>query len=371
MDPLITHPPRTSRALLRRGVAATIAVAALALLATLPRALGTTWTGVAHVLGQASPSALIGLVAIWLAGLLVHVPVLRAALPGLSSSRALRLNLAGSAVSNVLPAGGAAGAGLGFAMARTWGFGSEEFASFTLISNAWNMLGRLVVGVGVVAVAGRLGVVLPHGARSTALSALVLLGVLAAAGAIALRSERSAERLATRLASAWHRGRALLGRPGPTPLPVAVVGDPWIVSARRGLLLAIRAGWLRMSGYVLGYLGLQWLLLVACLATVHAQAPLGAVAVAFGLERLITLVPVTPGSAGVAELGAVGALHLMGVDPAAAAAGVLLYRSLIYAAEIPVGGVVLLHWWRTDRRRAVVADLPEGLPTIEPAVSAA
>lgn len=367
MDPLITPSPRTTRDRLRRALAVGVVGLAVALLVSLPRTLGTTWSGVDHVLAQASPTALAGLVALWLAGLLVHVPVLRAALPGLSFSRALRLNLAGSAVSNVLPAGGAAGAGLGFAMARTWGFGTEEFASFTLISNAWNMLGRLVVGVGVVAVAGRLGVTLPHGARSSAMTALVLLGVVGILAAAALRSEPAAERVAGRLTAGWRRLR--FGRQAPaTSLGQ---GDPWIITARRSLLLAVRAGWLPMSGCVLTYLALQWLLLAASLATVHAHASLGAVAVAFGLERLLTLLPITPGSAGVAELGAVGVLHLMGVDPAAAAAGVLLYRALVYAAEIPVGGGVALHWWRTDRRRAVVAALPESVPAIEPVVSAA
>jgi uncharacterized protein (TIRG00374 family) len=104
-----------------------------------------------------------------------------------------------------------------------------------------------------------------------------------------------------------------------------------------------------MSVGVLTYLVLQALLLAACLAAVGAGATLPVVAVAFAIERLISLAPFTPGAAGVAELGTVAALHSFGVDPVAAAAGVLLYRILMFALEIPVGGLLALVWVRRRR----------------------
>ena len=120
-------------------------------------------------------------------------------------------------------------------------------------------------------------------------------------------------------------------------------------------------------GGVLLYLLLQATLLGACLVAVGAGAGIAAVAVAFAIERLISLAPVTPGAAGVAELGTVAALHFFGIDPVAAAAGVLLYRILVFAIEIPVGGLVALVWWRRRREPSGPPDVPPAEATREPA----
>ena len=65
---------------------------------------------------------------------------------------------------------------------------------------------------------------------------------------------------------------------------------------------------------------------------------------AAAVERLGTLVPITPGGAGIAEIGAVAWLVGSGLDPVQAVAGVLLYRVFVFALEIPVGGVLLGGW---------------------------
>jgi uncharacterized membrane protein YbhN (UPF0104 family) len=65
---------------------------------------------------------------------------------------------------------------------------------------------------------------------------------------------------------------------------------------------------------------------------------------AAALERLGTLVPITPGGAGVAEIGTVAWLVAIGLDPVEVVAGVLLYRIFLVAMEIPVGGVLLGCW---------------------------
>jgi uncharacterized membrane protein YbhN (UPF0104 family) len=87
------------------------------------------------------------------------------------------------------------------------------------------------------------------------------------------------------------------------------------------------------------------------------------VAITFAIERLISLAPITPGAAGVAEVGAVAALTSLGVDPVSATAGVLLYRILMFAIDIPVGGLLAANWLLQNRRTALARHLVVGAPS--------
>jgi hypothetical protein len=67
---------------------------------------------------------------------------------------------------------------------------------------------------------------------------------------------------------------------------------------------------------------------------------------AFAFVRLLTVLPVTPGGAGITELGLVGILAA-GADHKVAAqvtAAVLLYRAVTYLVPIPGGAVACLAW---------------------------
>jgi uncharacterized protein (TIRG00374 family) len=118
-----------------------------------------------------------------------------------------------------------------------------------------------------------------------------------------------------------------------------------------------------MSLGVAAYLFLQGTLLYACLDATGAAAPVSAVAITFAIERLISLAPITPGAAGVAEVGAVAALTSLGVDPVSATAGVLLYRILMFAIDIPVGGLLAANWLLQNRRTALARHLVVGAPS--------
>lgn len=83
----------------------------------------------------------------------------------------------------------------------------------------------------------------------------------------------------------------------------------WLLGTRKQLAAAVRRGWTVMSAGVVVYLVLQACLLLACLAAVGAGAPVSVVLIAFAIERLISLAPITPGASGIAELGTVAALH--------------------------------------------------------------
>jgi uncharacterized membrane protein YbhN (UPF0104 family) len=334
------------------SIVASGAVLALAvvLVAMLPHLVGATWSAIGLSLSDVPALTMFALAALWFAGLLVHVPVQVAAMPGLRARQALTLNLSGSAVSNVLPFGGPAGMGLGFAMARSWGFGAHRFASYTVSTNLWNAFGKFGASLVILAAAGLFGLGLPSGLGPIVVSATVFMALAAGVGVLVFSTERSTGACGRVLDRLVHRLR-----PHSTPGAVLL----WLVGSRRELVTAVRRGWRTMSLGVLAYLALQAVLLGACLTAVGAGATLPVVAVAFAIERLISLAPFTPGAAGVAELGTVAALHSFGVDPVAAAAGVLLYRILMFALEIPVGGVLALVWAR--RRRAQGDDVSHDL----------
>jgi uncharacterized protein (TIRG00374 family) len=107
-----------------------------------------------------------------------------------------------------------------------------------------------------------------------------------------------------------------------------------------------------------------FLVLLTCLRAVDGPGAdvSGIVVLAvFSLTRLVTLVPVTPGALGVAELSYVAVPTAVGADPTGAAGAVLLFRFLTWFLPIPTG-VVTWHQWQaayptlsrtgTSRRRA-------------------
>jgi uncharacterized protein (TIRG00374 family) len=314
----------------------------------LPRAVGTTFAAVGHVLVSVGPPTLAALAVLWMAGIYVHSFVLTAALPGLGRGQALTLNLTGSAVANVLPFGGATAMALNHHMVRTWGMSGTAFASYTLVTNLWVVLLKLVMPL-VALVALLLGGVDPS--HRTTLEAWAAAACFAAllGGFVLIMASR-----ATALAVSARAGRALAWASGWR-------AHPWdggrvaegLVGCRDAVasIVTNRVG--QMSAGMLGYAAFQALLLGACLGAVGLQVAIPAVLAGYAADRILTLIPVTPGGLGFAELGAVATLVALGVPAAPAAAGILLYRAFTFAAEIPVGGLWLAGWFLTRRPRAV------------------
>lgn len=324
----------------------TALTAAAGLIFVIPSMIGLSWGAVGDVLGQVSLTTLLALALLWVAGLLAHTMVLTAALPGLTTARALLLMLSGSAVSNLLPFGGAAGMGLGFVMTRRWGFTPAAFASFAAITHLWNVVGKLLIGSGLLLTASLIGMQLP-----STLNGVVAIGsaaiVVVCAGA-ALTLTNSSPLIGTSL-NALVNGLLARCRSGRR---VDIQGA--IHEVRGVASAAVAAGWGRMTYATLGYMLLQATLLGACLSSVGAGVVWQAVAVAYAVERLLTVVPLTPGGSGLAELGSVAVLVGLGVDPASAAAGVLLYRTFTFLLAIPIGGLSALVWFRATRTRQLI-----------------
>jgi uncharacterized membrane protein YbhN (UPF0104 family) len=285
-----------------------------------PHVAHAGWDDVTDQFASISIARLVELAVIWAAGLYVYTFVLTAALPGLKRRRALALNLGGSGVSNVVPFGGAAGIGLNYAMLRSWGYDRARVASFTVVSQSVAAVSKIVVGLcGLIALAALPAVrnLVPLPGKGTWAWVAIVVTALAAT-AFLLRGRitfPAYTRVRGGLAGFWTQTKEL-----------------------------VRRHWLAMTVSALAYAALQLLLFELCLNAFHPGLSVTIVAAGYAVDRLLTLIPITPGGVGVVEAGVTAVLVALGGDPTSVATGVLLFRAFSYFAEIPIGGAVALGW---------------------------
>ncbi len=287
-----------------------------------------TWPHVLLVVVAAGAS----LVAGWL--------IICAVLPSIRLREAAAVNLGSTAVANTLPAGGVVAMAVSWTMLSSWGVGTAEYVLYTLVSGIWNVLARL--GLPVIALLIIVTVSGPQaGLLAGAAAGLVVLVFVAAAVGLLLRSESFALRADAALQRALSVACKLARRqPPPT-------GSLRGFRERAHVLLAAR-GWQISAATAVSSVTL-WLVLLASLRGVglsQSQVPWQTSLAAFALVRLLTVLPLTPGGAGITELGLVGILAA-GTDHKVAGqvtAAVLLYRAATYLAPIPGGALAWVGW---------------------------
>jgi glycosyltransferase involved in cell wall biosynthesis/uncharacterized membrane protein YbhN (UPF0104 family) len=309
----------------------------------LPRAVDVSWHGVIPVLTSVHWPAILALAGLWLLGLYVHSFVLTAAAPNLTHRRALTLNMTGSAVANVVPLGGAAGVELNRRTMKAWGIDTRAFTGYTILTNLWDVGSKLLLPILAVLVLTQDGQTVTPVLRAASLIAGAGFLGLAAFAAV-LVGPRATNRVGRFLERFLHFVLRLLGRDRSLGLADA------LLKIRRDCCDLVAGGWVRMSAGIGGYVALQCLLLALCLHLTGARTAWPAILAGFAVERLFTVVPITPGGIGVADLGLVGVLLARGGDPAGITAAAVLYRAFILALDIPVGGSVLGIWFLRQRR---------------------
>lgn len=302
------------------------------------------WSLIRHL--TPGHAGIVGLAAV--ANLLSYAPLWMAAVPGLTLGRAVMIDQASTAVANTVPAGFAFGVGATATLLHSLGLSPEAITRAVALTGIWNNLVKLampavaLVGVALVGhghaglvAAAVLGVVVLLMVVGLLLSAVTRQGVGAAMAG-------TAQRLAARVAR-------LDGRSEPTGWAARAEGF------RLHSLQLLRHRWRALTlAAIASHLAL-FLVLLACL---HAVAPGGTgvhwvvVLAVFAVTRLVTLVPVTPGALGVAELSYVAGLTAVGMQPDVAAAAVLLFRFLTWFLPIPLGAACWLLWSRGAGRAA-------------------
>ncbi len=308
-----------------------VALAVVLLAFFLPHALGIGWRDTARKIGAIPFCDVMCLIAVWAAGLWPHAIVLCRSLPGLSRRHAFALNLGGSSVSNVLPFGGAAGIGLNYAMLRSWGYDRVQITAFATVSNLVVALVKVGIAIGGIVALSFMPDIASQLSQPTspgAIAVYVGVGVLLAgvAGYFIWARDRFRGRLGAWIAQFWDQCSHVL-----------------------------RRGWRGLAVGGIGYPLLQVVLLWSCLVALQVHVSIGAVLAAYAVERLVTLIPITPGGVGVVETAATAVLVGFGAVPVGAAAGVVLFRVFSYLIEIPLGAAVTAAWFARRRRGGAVA----------------
>jgi uncharacterized protein (TIRG00374 family) len=328
---------------------AAVLAGCLGLILAAPVVIGTSWAAVARTLQTVTPAWWPFLTVVWFAGLSAHATVLKATLPGLSIRRGLSLNLAGSAVGNSLPLGGAVSIGLTTAMTRSWGFSAPTVTAFLTLTSVWNTLSRLLFGclalTWMLAAGPGIGIGLP----AFVVAAVLVVAVVAAVSALVASDSvlASIGRVATTVETAFRSRFRAVTRRVRTEHEVAAI----LLGLRAQLAVTLRRAWPRLVLGMAGYFVLLSVLLDLCLRGLGAAPSILLVAATVGIERMVTALPITPGGAGAAELTLVAGLTAGGLAPADALAAALLYRFFTFFAEIPVGATVALGWHLGGRRR--------------------
>lgn len=265
-----------------------------------------------------------------------------AVLPSLRLREAAAVNLSSNAVANTLPAGGALGMGVSWAMLSSWGVGTEEYVLYTLLSGIWNVFAKL--GLPVIALLALLTVGRPDAVLIT--SAAVGLGLLAAVAA-GLGLLLHSQRFALGADHMLQRAAAFACRLARRQAPSRIAGSLTGFRSRAAGLLAAR-GW-RITVTTAAANVILWLVLLACLRGTglsQAQVSWQTSLAAYAFVRLVTVLPLTPGGLGITELGLVGVLAAEAGPRASAqvTAAVLLYRAVTYLPPIPLGAAAFLVW---------------------------
>jgi uncharacterized membrane protein YbhN (UPF0104 family) len=288
-----------------------------------------TWPRISLVVIAAAAS----LVAGWL--------VICSVLPSVRLREAAVVNLGSTAVANTLPAGGVLAMGISWAMLSGWGVSAADYVLYTLVSGIWNVLARL--GLPVIAVIMMTTVSRPSaGLVAGAIAGLALLAIVAAGFGLLLRSQSFALRADAALQRALTAACRIARRAPPSASDCLQV-----FRARASGLLAAR-GWRITAATAAGSLAL-WLVLLASLRGVglsQSQVPWQTSLMAFAFVRLLTVLPVTPGGAGITELGLVSILAA-GADHKVVGqvtAAVLLSRAATYLVPIPSGALACVAW---------------------------
>lgn len=300
----------------------------------LPYFAQTSWSEVFDVLGTVPWWKAVVFTALVVSGLYCYTFVMTGAMPGLSHTRALILNVCGSSVSNLLPGGGAVGLAATFSIAKSWGFSVGSVTTMAVVTGVWNVLARAALPL--IAIIGLSwgATELPPSMREAAVVAIVTGGVVLALSVLAVGTDagaRSLGRCLDRLVRAVRRRHA-------HQIETSLTG------MRARTAATVREGWLSMTLGMVGFFGLYYVLFLLCTATTGIDLPFGQLFAAYAIGRLLTAVGVTPGGVGVTETGTAAALVAWGADPAASMAGVVLFSIFTHLLEVPLGALGWLAW---------------------------
>ena len=313
------------------AVAAGLAVIALVFAYLLPKIAdyGQVW----RVVSTLSWPWILALLATSTLFILSDAPPWLAVLPGLGFFNALRMDLAGSALSQVVPGGAAVNVATQYGMLRNWGFEGPPVVLAVSLTTLWSQLATFVFPVLAVALLSLDG---GHDMtlRTVALAGLVIVAILAGALVVVLWSPPMAKRLGDKTARIATRLNGIVHK-----RPVQWNGDD-LVRFRSNAIDLLRHRWAALTTATLANQLTVFLVLVVSLRALGitgSEVDVVEAFAAWSLVRALGSIPITPGGLGVQEVALSGALIGFGAHNATAVAATLLYRSLTFLPSVVLG----------------------------------
>ncbi|MGI9577185.1 MAG: lysylphosphatidylglycerol synthase transmembrane domain-containing protein [Microthrixaceae bacterium] len=276
-------------------------------------------------------------------GILMYLPagwLYSIVLPGIGLGRGIQAWVASTAVSTTLPGFDLV---LRIAMYTSWGQRIETATLGMFLSGLVEMSTKLVLAIVATAISAAL--IADLGLLAVAAIAALVVGALAVVLILVLRSEDRARRVGDRLQRWIHVGFSKLNRQAPTDVEDRVLGAR--VHARE----VLSSRWPQAFSAATATQAIVFAILVLALRAVGVGPEvltLADILLVQALVIIITSVPITPGSVGVAGLAYAGLFTAIAGDGFASeiAAGVLLFRAVTWLLPIPIGWGTAL-WWKS------------------------
>ncbi len=277
-------------------------------------------------------------------------------MPGLSLTRSLIAREAASAVGNVVP--GPSSTATQYVILRSWGVSTDDFAGATItVSLLTNVLVFSAPGA-LFVVWTLLGMPTSGGYDNVWLIGLIAVGtsVLAIGLVVAVASS---ERLA---AIAGRTGQGLVNPPRRLFRKEPVTdGADRCVALRADTLHRVKDHGTVLLGCIAGSYLLNGVLLVSCLwasGIARSDLALSLGLLLYSVGRIATVISITPGGVGVAEV-AYTVVYVAVLGESAhnsVVAGVLLYRALTYLLPMFTGAFCYVLWRIMKRRERHTAN---------------
>lgn len=249
--------------------------------------------------------------------------------------------LAGNAMSQIVPGGAAAGATVQLRMLGQCGADTATaisgFTAFSLLQTA-SVLFLPVLTLPPIL----FGAPVNRGLAQTAFLGIAGFFVVAGLGAILLTTDPLL-RVIGRAAQAV-RNRLLRKRAKLTGLPDQLVFE------RNEIREVLGERWRAALVFTTFRIGFDFLALLAALAAVGGLPRPSLALLAYTAASLLAMIPITPGGLGLVEAGLSGTLALAGVPPAKAVLATLLYRLASYWLPILAGPVAYALFRRRYRQ---------------------
>ncbi len=324
----------------------------------IPQVTGSGYQAAFAELADMTPIALIIIGVTVILYLVAYGFPFMAATPGLKYWPSQQVNQAAFAISNGVPAGGAFGLAVQYAMLASYRIpGSAATAAITAVG-LWSIfvsLGLPILGVAALSIEGgnsSYNWVAPLG--------LAILVVVIVGFVLIMRSPKLAIAIG-------NLGNKLIN---PLRKHVAKFKDLDLVKPiskfRADMYDVLRRRWLFLTIAQLGVILTQFAIFYAALRGVEGwdssgTSPLAAFA-AFATSQIMLMVPITPGGLGTTDALMIALLQSMGVSGSVAQAADVVWRMASYLPQIIIGIIALLLWFRRANRAFAAAKPADAAP---------